>query len=101
VALRDSRSDLAHDLLDIDVLAVLARALLLSLRRCGPAPLVAAPVLASPAMKVLTAAVLWILICHLFKQCSMPNDQCPTSGTRVVHRRLALAIQHSALCLVQ
>jgi hypothetical protein len=63
--LRDSRSNLAHDLLDIDVLAVLARALLLSLRRSGPAPLVAAAVLAaSPPMKVLAPTVLWILICH-------------------------------------
>jgi hypothetical protein len=64
--LRDARSDLAHDLFDIDVLAMLARALFLCRRGCRAAPLVAAAIGASPPMKVLASAVLWILICHRF-----------------------------------
>jgi hypothetical protein len=104
VALRDSRSNLAHDLLDIDVLAVLARAALvlrLGRRRSGPAPVVPAAILtASPSMKVLPAAVLWILICHLFRnaQCGMLNAQ---RQARKARSRWALAIEHWALCLVQ
>jgi hypothetical protein len=72
VTLRDAATDLAHDLLDIDVLAMLAGlfaaarlALFRRWRGSRPAPIVAAPVLAaSPPVKVLPAPVLWILISH-------------------------------------
>jgi hypothetical protein len=65
VPLRDPRANLAHDLLDVDVLAVLSTARLGRLRGPRPAAFVAAPVLAATAsMKVLPATVLWILICH-------------------------------------
>jgi hypothetical protein len=65
VALRDPATNLAHDLLDIDVFAVLARALLGGLRGSRPTPIVATPVrTTATAVKVLSAPVLRILICH-------------------------------------
>jgi hypothetical protein len=63
VALRDAGADVAHDLLDIDVLAILARRLFRRLRGSRPAPFVAASIAATSTMEVL-AAVLWILISH-------------------------------------
>jgi hypothetical protein len=58
------------------VFAVLSAALLGRLRRRWPPPFVASAILAaSPSMKVLPAAVLWILISHLSH--SMLNAECP------------------------
>jgi hypothetical protein len=63
--LRNPGADLPHDLLDIDVVALLAGTLFRRLGGCGSAPLAAAAILpASPAMKVLPTPVLWILISH-------------------------------------
>jgi len=60
---RNARTDVAHDLLDIDMLAMLARPLI---RRCGSgSPFVPASIgAAASTMEMLPAAVLWILISH-------------------------------------
>jgi hypothetical protein len=63
--LRNPGTDLPHDLLDIDVVAMLAGTLLRRLGGGGSAPLAASAILpASPAMKVLPTPVMWILISH-------------------------------------
>jgi len=73
VALRDARANLAHDLLDVDVIA---RRRLLFLRR-RVATVVAASVWAAPpAVEMRPSAVLLVLISHhsmLEARCPMPN----------------------------
>jgi hypothetical protein len=62
--LRDTGTDVAHDLLDIDMLAMLARALLRRLCGPGPSPLVPASIGAATSTMEVLPAVLWILISH-------------------------------------
>jgi hypothetical protein len=68
VPLRDAGADVAHDLLDIDVLAMLARPLIrrLRLRRCGSrtSSFIPASIGAATSTMEVLAAVLWILISH-------------------------------------
>jgi hypothetical protein len=76
------------------VFAVLSAALLGRLRRSWPPPLVAPAILAaSPSMKVLPAAVLWILISHLSHSIpfAMPNAQCLMLNAQC---RLNLDVEH-------
>jgi hypothetical protein len=68
------------------MLSVLAANLLTGLRRS--APLLAATIRAASSVKVLPAAVLWILISHRSQKRPIPNAECsmpnaPVLGTAV------------------
>jgi hypothetical protein len=70
VPLRDAGTDVAHDLLDIDVLAMLARPLIRRLRLClrlrgsRTSSFIPASIGAATSTMEVLAAVLWILISH-------------------------------------
>jgi hypothetical protein len=68
VPLRDAGTDVAHDLLDIDVLAMLARRLIrrrrLRRRGSGTSSFIPASIGAATSTMEVLAAVLWILISH-------------------------------------